>query len=103
MKTKNNNKSNESVGNERSRTALSVDSVVMLAKVSEKIGLTEFKTSYSNVRFTENIENYTIMYSWSAGSKNSIMNVYPMRDSQNVKFFKTLNGAKRNFLRRLRV
>jgi len=80
-----------------------VHDMVMRAKVGEKIDLAELKTFYSKVRFSENIENYTIMYCWMAESKNSIMNVYPMANSHDVKFFKTINGAKRNFLRRIKA
>ena len=40
------------------------------------------------------------MYSWIAKSEQRVGCIFPMRNSEYVKFFKTLKGAKRNFIRR---
>jgi len=75
-----------------------LQTVIMTALVGEKIDLIEFKIFYLNVRFVKNIENNIADYCWIAESKISSINVWPMVNSQNVKVFKTLTGAKRNFL-----
>lgn len=77
------------------------------AKLEERLDLRKYNHSYlSEVRFEQT--SITSMdyetrglYSWVAytNSMYSHRTVFPMRTSTYVKFFKTLKGAKRNFIK----
>jgi len=80
---------------------------VNIVKIGEQINLKELGHNYLEyVRF-ESYENSTDReirqspYSWVAqtNSEYSHRTVFPMRTSTYVKFFKTLKGAKRNFIK----
>lgn len=57
--------------------------------------------SYKHVVFDTLLENGKLLYTWSSESKGSVINIYPMKNSNYVKYFKTLAGAKRNFIKQL--
>jgi len=74
---------------------------IMSAKVDEIINLKEYDLGLTSVEFDQNpLDTYIAadrgLYSWVA--KRGWRCEFPMKDSQYVKQFKTLNGAKRNFI-----
>lgn len=71
--------------------------LILNANIDEKINLEKYCNNFISVKFTYNNFGYT----WSAKTKNQIMNIYPMASTWIVKFFKTESGAKNNFLKRL--
>lgn len=57
-------------------------------------------SAFKTVRFTY---DDTLGYTWVAQTKHDyVRNVWPMRTVHDVKFFKTLSGAKRNFIKRIK-
>lgn len=79
---------------------------IMEADIDEDVDLSDlhpywkvvcFDYTKSELRLTDDAG-----YCWRAASKSSsYIGVYPMRNTQYVQLFKTLKGAKRNFIRRL--
>jgi len=89
-----------------------IDKIMILAKIEvcnigEEINIGELgDTYYETVRFTQesinpHYEETSGRYSWIAkcNSNYSHRTAFPLRGSY-VIFFKTLKGAKRNFLKR---
>ena len=79
---------------------------IMEADINEDVDLSDIHPYWKTVRFdyskSELRLNDGAGYCWRAASKSSpYIGVYPMRNSQYVQIFKTLNGAKRNFIRRI--
>lgn len=71
-------------------------------KLNEKIDLKIIDLDY--VRFEQvRIDSLNIelrgQYSWVA-QKDGYWGIFPMKNGEYVKFFKTLAGAKRNFIKR---
>ena len=81
-----------------------METKILNAKLDEKIILSKHEY-INNVTFTR--EPHTSMditvrgkYSWVAYGKSSTWrSIFPMKNTTYVKFFKTLLGAKRNFIR----
>lgn len=77
------------------------------AKLDERIDLGKYNHSYlSEVRFEQTPMTSLYyetrgLYSWVAhtNSMYSHRTVFPMKNTTYVKFFKTLKGAKRNFIK----
>ena len=77
------------------------------AKIGEQINLKKLGHDYFQYVGFESYENSTDReirqspYSWVAqtNSEYSYRTVFPMKTSTYVKFFKTLKGAKRNFIK----
>lgn len=65
---------------------------IMRAEINQKVLL---PYPYDEVIF-----DYTngLGYSWMAGS--GFPHIFPMKNSRDVKFFRTLTGAKRNLIRK---
>ena len=74
---------------------------VLNALVDEEISLCN--SEYEIVVFSGDLLDNLIMYTWRAKhnrqSRRSIDFTYPWQNSSEIKYFKTLNGAKRNFIR----
>ncbi len=74
------------------------------AKINVKIDLKNIEAVFlDDVEFDQNSNDSIYresrgLYSWSAHYDNW-RNVFPMKDANYVKEFKTLNGAKRNFIK----
>ena len=69
---------------------------ILEAELEKEILLPE-NSYYFKVRFTHDSSGY----SWVAyGGTERWRAYYPMKDGNYVKFFKTLNGAKRNFIKK---
>lgn len=83
--------------------------VINYAKLNERIDLGKYNHNYlSEVRFEKEPERSGFYYSPEAGlyswvaytnSKCFHRTVFPMKNTNYVKFFKTLKGAKRNFIK----
>lgn len=67
------------------------------AEVGDRVDVSETKY-YSVLDFWYDKE---LGYSWCAGSKTSSRSIRPMASQYNIKFFKTLAGAKKNFIKRI--
>lgn len=67
------------------------------AQVNEQIDVSD-SVYFKTVKFTYDKE---LGYSWAGDSKINPRAIFPMASIHNVKFFKTLAGAKRNFIKRL--
>ena len=65
------------------------------AKLEERVDLSEVNDIIKSVKFEISSEGYI----WSAKHWKLSSHIYPMRSQTYVKFFKTLSGAKRNFIR----
>ncbi len=77
-------------------------------EIEEEIYLGDFKHYYlEDVKFTQepiranDCENLNGKYSWVAHCNREYSHriVFPMRNTNYVAFFKTLKGAKRNFIK----
>ncbi len=73
--------------------------------INKELSLTEFEHKYiASIKFTQepirdnDWENLNGKYSWVAKSTYHRY-IFPLRNSNYVSFFKTLQGAKRNFIR----
>ena len=77
---------------------------ILNAKINEEIFLEHYYIKKIRFNFCPNsIDEYVREhpYSWVAYTTSSYNNrvIFPMRNSNYVNFFKTLEGAKRNFIR----
>lgn len=71
------------------------------AKVNEDIDVSESE-SFKIVSFSYEKElGYTWMALTKKGTNKRGYPIHPMASTRNVKFFKTLAGAKRNFIKRI--
>jgi len=71
---------------------------ISLVEINRPVDTRRISKCFQCVIFTYDA---TLGYTWMASSKTRAMNVYPMASTNNVKFFKTLAGAKRNFIKRI--
>lgn len=71
---------------------------IMEVWIREIVDLSTLHDHFTEVSFTYNRHEG---YSWIARTKYGVNLVFPSQSSQEIKTFKTLNGAKRNFIRRL--
>lgn len=75
---------------------IGISVAIDLLKLDKLLDLTCYPLYLKSVKFSyDNGEGYI----WCAESSRSFWTYYPMKNSQYVKYFKTLKGAKRNFLR----
>lgn len=82
---------------------------ILNLKINEKLDLKNCEYCYvKDIKFTqESINSFTNKFSstfglfcWIATSENNWRNIYPLENSGDyVKYFKTENGAKRNFIK----
>jgi len=68
---------------------------IMAAQVDERVDLHGLGAGVESVRFDYNEDGY----SWVVRKGNPLRYMQPLKSTWVVKTFKTLNGAKRNFLR----
>lgn len=91
---------------ERRKNAKTFDELIMGLEIGEKLELESYGKSLKWVYFDarEYHKGEGLEYSWSAeySFKNigCVGYVYPLRSSNYVQTFKTLKGAKRNFIKR---
>jgi len=71
---------------------------IMEADLYETVDLSKLHNHFTEIRFT--YDRYE-GYSWTALTKYGVNLVFPSQSSREYKTFKRLNGAKRNFIRRL--
>lgn len=56
---------------------------------------------YKTLRFDHELERGKMMYTWSLEYRHDAGYDYPMKNSNYVKYFKTIQGAKRNVIKHL--
>lgn len=71
--------------------------IINNAKVGEIIDVYRI-SGFKTVKFTHSA---SLGYTWCADSVHHHHTIFPMATHHNVKFFKTLAGAKRNFIKRI--
>ena len=70
--------------------------IIEEANLEQEILLEENISYYYKVRFTHD----SLGYSWIAyAHQNNWRACFPMKNTNYVKFFKTISGAKRNFIK----
>lgn len=67
------------------------------AKVNELIDLTGY-SHYTEVMFDQDSDN---KYCWTLKRNDWVGCIFPMKNTQYVKTFRTFNGAKRNLMKRI--
>ena len=70
--------------------------IILNIALNQEINISEVHPFLKNIKFFYD-EGHG--YCWVAHSKTIYWSYYPMKNSQDVKHFKALKGAKRNFLR----
>ena len=78
-----------------------IERKILVAPSNTLIDLSEFDIPCKNVKFITDDEKGFTEYSWETDSTHGILSSFPMKDSNYVKFWKTLGGAKRNFLKHI--
>lgn len=71
---------------------------IMSSEPGEKIDLTHYDRLYKEAIIDRESDGE---FCWSLSYKDWPMNDYPMRSQNYVKTFKTINGARRNLIKRL--
>lgn len=91
---------------ERRKNAKTFEELIMCLKIGEKLDLESYGQALKWVYFDgrEYHKGEGIEYCWSAEyswkNRGVVGYVHPLRSSNYVQTFKTLNGAKRNFIKR---
>ncbi|HEA66397.1 MAG TPA: hypothetical protein ENI07_06200 [Desulfobacterales bacterium] len=73
---------------------------IMRAGVFFEIGMLDHP-EFTDVRFEVAVTGNDVEYTWMAHTTEKF--VFPIQSSRRVKYWKTLNGAKRNFIRKLKT
>jgi len=77
---------------------MTVKDKIMSIEIGKSIDLTKHSNMYISVQFSKDIDGE---YIWTLYRKGYAGPIFPMQSTWAVKTFKTLNGCKRNFLRRI--
>ena len=88
-------------------TAQTLTQLIMEAEINQRIDISAYGSYYADVTFEQDTWETALhedesTYTWTAhGQDQPWRSIFPLRSSQYIKYWKTLNGTKRNFLRHI--